>query len=352
MHSLLLTIPRELRDAILSHLVHTAIDLPAPTAPYDDSTRTELRDWDTRSWLKGRRVKYIGGGSRLDHIPTLIVNRQLRTETLEIIEKLPNKHSYIMDMMFIDESSIWATWLSVPLITNRVDEVYVNFRNVGIATKEFNEEYQHDLNSGTSLLRGGCGGPPYLTWCLYDLLERFLRYGPVGPRVTKDDKKVSIQKLIINVKTPDLPPELEAPRRVQGSYWRLHEMRVVDGKYYHHSADYWAHYVASELRTLLGMSDHTGQFGKILYERIGKIEVRLDGKFAVEEDEPYSKSIDIAERFDKLEWHGERRSSGYEWPEKEFDRWKPSTYKKRVEFGLPIISQEAGLSETLSKVEL
>ncbi|CZR63382.1 uncharacterized protein PAC_13279 [Phialocephala subalpina] len=312
----LFTIPRELRDAILGHVVYAAINLPTPTAPFDESTRTEILDLDSQSWGHGKSVKYLKSSSRLGHFPTLIVNRQIRAETLDLLEKLPNKHSYKMDLMLINETDIWATWLSVPLIANRVDEVYVSFRNVGIATNEFNEEYQHEMYAGKSLLRGGCGGPPYLTWCLYDLLERFLRYGP----------------------TSDLPPELEAPWGAQGTYWQIHGMRLDDGKYYHHSAHYLAHYVACDLWMLLRMSDHTGRFGKILYERIGKIEVRLDGELIADEEEAYARSIDIAERFDNLKWHGEQRSSKYEWPEKEFERWKPATYKKRVEYGLPVIS--------------
>src|SRR5689334_308551 len=111
--------------------------------------------------------------TQVDLIPTLLVSKQLRTETRTAISNLPTRHSYTMDVMIVNETQLWPTWLSLPQLTRNVDKVHVTFRTVSVPRRP-------KLNY--TGFRGGDGGPPLITWCFYDLLIRFLEVGPVGKR--------------------------------------------------------------------------------------------------------------------------------------------------------------------------
>lgn len=99
-------------------------------------------------------------------MPTLLVNYQLHRETLDALTIMPRKHSYHLDVMLVDEKSLWPAWLSVLHHTTRVDTVHATFRLFGAC------KYSQ------SGFRGGDEGPPGISWAFCSLLERFLRIGP------------------------------------------------------------------------------------------------------------------------------------------------------------------------------
>jgi hypothetical protein len=116
-------------------------------------------------------------------VPTLLVNRQLHSETLAALKLLPTKHSYVLDIMFVNEHCLCLTWLLVPEVTTRVDRVYATLRTV--TTGE----------NGRAFM-GGDGSPPRIVWHFYALLEFFLKVGPVGPQKERiDDGDFSIKTL-------------------------------------------------------------------------------------------------------------------------------------------------------------
>jgi hypothetical protein len=291
----LLDIPREVRDKILSFV----IDAPstAPAGPYVGN-RQEL--WDNRT----------------ESIPTLLVNRQLHAETLAAIALLSTKHSYVLDIMIVNEDELWPTWLSVPSLTTRVDKVYVAFRTFGIG-------------KGLCGFTRGDGGPELIVWHFYDLLERFLRVGPLPTHGGDPDRRVSIGTLELDIRTPDVPKTQLPPNPYLDS-WRLAQLRRMDGIDYIMHPEHILNFLKQHIDTLLSMQ-YAPADGSIahertrtikLYERIGTIKLMLDGKLR--------KDWDLAKGLAEL-----RISNTAE----QFS-WKSVAYKARIGFGLPVVPFE------------
>ena len=97
-------------------------------------------------------------------------------------------------------SRLWPTWLCVPELTTGVENVHATFRIIGTSK---------DHGSGFT---GGCGGPPLITWSFYNLLERFLKVGPLGLQKKDIDKRISIKTLEIDIQTPDVPEHTIVPK--------------------------------------------------------------------------------------------------------------------------------------------
>ncbi|KAE8448643.1 hypothetical protein EG329_009068 [Mollisiaceae sp. DMI_Dod_QoI] len=310
----LLTLPREVRDIILSFIAYPA--LPALEAPFKRYTTGE----ELTHFCGCTRLKYINNGNKMENIPTLIVNRQLRAETLEILELFPTKHPYIMDLILVNETNLWVTWLSVQLITERVDEIYIPFRNVGMLTKYCRQTHKN------SLIRGRYRPSDLSLLALYlnRLFLRFLRNGAMGRQKNMEDKQISIRKIIIDVQAPDVPVDLIAPRI---SYGKLHHLRMTNGKYYHISLESMAQFVANDIRALLRAFDGTAIFASMWYERIGMIEVRRDGE--------------LEELFDLAEMLAKAKLPTYRIPydhdeETSFNSRVATISAKRAEMGLPV----------------
>lgn len=150
--SLILEMPRELRDKILTLVVLSTIVSPPESPEYTTDKQDREQQCDDTSclsWYNSQGVRYQKD-TRMKGIPTLQVNRQLRNETLAVINhlKLPGLRSYKLDVMLVNESELWPTWLYVPTSTTRVEEVHATFRIIGPSKKR---------RSGFS---GGDGGPP------------------------------------------------------------------------------------------------------------------------------------------------------------------------------------------------
>lgn len=106
--------------------------------------------------------------NRTESIPTLLVNRQLRDETLAAIDILPSKYTYDLDILLVDGKFLYPTWLSIPALTNVVDRLHTSIRIDLTAARQYQG------------FRLGCGGPPILVWSFLAILNRFLSVGPIG----------------------------------------------------------------------------------------------------------------------------------------------------------------------------
>ena len=129
------------------------------------------------------------GFDRVSLIPTLLVNHQLRDETLAAINIIPTKHSYELDLMIVNEETLWPTWLVVPEYTTRVDAVHATVRIVGTKPASSRQSgFQFDGEN-----------PPVIVWCFLSVLERFLCKGPVGEQPPEDSENevdnIGAQKL-------------------------------------------------------------------------------------------------------------------------------------------------------------
>lgn len=307
----LLELPRELRDKILSLVLshHT----PAPQDISDTSNRAEFGDVSF-SWPEGRNVLYIEHPKMRDSTSLLLLNRQLHKETLETIQRLPSKHSYVLDVIIAEESKLWPTWLYAPVLTTRVDQVYAAIRTIGCHKKGF------------GLFEGG--GPYVITYAFWNLVNRFLKVGPVGRRTKKDDKRISLKELIVDIHTPDVPANKILPRMHSDSF-AAQIYRKENGPDFLRHPEYILNYVISDFGSILAMSSHSAPYGALVYERVGSIKVLMDGEVR--------KEWDLATCLAELQFNNSFGNYPREQRQQVFAKWKLKAHQTRVEFGLPVI---------------
>jgi hypothetical protein len=237
------------------------------------------------------------------------------------IDRLPTKHSYDLDVMVFNEDKLWPTWLSVPTVTNEVEKVRVTLRSVGTA----------NAVEGAKGFSGGDGGPPLIVWAFYDLLIRFILGIPYDRRTPRKDKflkhDVSIKLLELDIRSPNVPANMIA-RDI--AYNRLHERRRRDGIDYLMNPAFLAKFLERHLRSLL--QGHIAEYGRLLYERIGTINVYLDGEIL--------KEWNIGNLLATLKLDHFVQTFEYPKPQpadhrKLFENWRLSVHNSRKKFGLP-----------------
>lgn len=330
----LLSLPREILDKILKLLIE--VYTPAPQDISDASNRASLNDFKYEGcFYHGWNNLYIEDPPKPDVASLLLVNRQLRAETLDVIRLLPTRHSYILDVLIVEEKEIWPTWLYVPVLTTRVDRVYCQIRNIGFPTQDRQVQ---------SLYQRGDGGPAAIAWAYYNLVERFLKVGPIGRQPGKEDKRISIKELVIDILTPDGLPDpknLEyLKNRLRVASERRIRFREGESPFMRHPKSV-ANNVFMGFSGLLSMKRDFAHYGGLIYDRIGSIKVLVDGApLRISEFFGGPAEWDIADRlvkFKYFEGFGDYSSS---YPENNrraaYDQWLKETYKTRVELGLPV----------------
>ena len=129
---LILTIPREIRDFILELVVLGARSPPQHASTLQTRGRALAKDdCSYKTWADGLGIWYEDPDPKIHAFPILLVNRQLRAETLSVIRRLPK--DYWVDLLLVDESAVWATWLSVPCLTTAVNKVQADIRMIGLS---------------------------------------------------------------------------------------------------------------------------------------------------------------------------------------------------------------------------
>jgi len=253
--------------------------------------------------------------------PILLVNHQLRNETLEANNRLPNKNSCSLDIMVVNENYLWKTWLYRRAMTKRVDTVHVSFRIDWFSTYD---------QSG---FRGGCGGPPRIVWGWYELLWQFLHSGRNFQDSNGTGKVVSIENLELDVITPNTSKWSIAPEGTtmchKYSPTSLEVRRKKDNTDYVISPRWLLDEIKYYIRYLLRMDFYTAKYGGILYERIGKIRLFLDGELDEE--------IDFAKHIKEVRFTNSFGELPREGREEHFARWKRQALGRRIERGLTVL---------------
>lgn len=203
--SLLMSLPRELRDKICTYAILTPKNEP-PTLnqTFDEflEGRQVLSNPSSNAssgtaFVRYRLEKFVATST-----PLLLVNHQLNAETISNMRIMEGTHDYEIDIVLLDEIMLIPTWLHVPVLTTRIDTLNVTFRISGIfdAGTDAYKAYEFGSDNG---FRGGDGGPYPMVWPIYRLLERFIKVGPLGKRLNPDERKdISVKTLSINVQTP------------------------------------------------------------------------------------------------------------------------------------------------------
>ncbi|OGM41681.1 hypothetical protein ABOM_009960 [Aspergillus bombycis] len=329
----LLDLPLELRELIIELVLK---DQRMPPATPSKANRADFRDMGYRAW---RRVIYYE--RRQSHCPNnasglIRANHQLSEETLATLDRISSA-PYILDLSVLNDVALYPTWLSVPRLTHRVSTLHVNVRLFG-----------HILSRDAARSQVGDGGHLGFQWSFYALLERFIRYGPVDEKTSRKeapmdvDRDVTVKTLVLDFQSAE--SELSfPPDEVDYRWWWRRQYRQdprpgteagVNFELSDHKTrpEWFAKYLSGHIYALLGMTYHTAEYGKILYERIGAIKVLVNGERNAE--------IDLADSLTRLDFSSGRDIFGYVTTERElsaYREWKKETLARREQLGFRVM---------------
>ena len=157
-HFRLLSLPREIRNAIYIATIHAPRD--TPNSPDEAGPRYKTRC----STIWNRSVYYpIGPSSWPSHVSLIQCNRQVRSETLEILNRERRRSTCRLDCM-LERLALWPTWISYPGLPQTIDHLEMNLR-------------LFDVRDGRNLLWGR-RGPGAMFVPLFWMLNHFIHHGP------------------------------------------------------------------------------------------------------------------------------------------------------------------------------
>ncbi|KAF8848245.1 hypothetical protein BDZ45DRAFT_754030 [Acephala macrosclerotiorum] len=187
-------------------------------------------------------------------------------ETLEAIERLEDLRKWGLDVMLVNHE-LWPTWIYMLKFTRRIEQLSMIFRIIGWFGKDFCGPYRPQPSVWGQV-----------EWTFYDFLQRLLKLGPVRLKTNGVDKKFVAEHLIFNGLSHDGMVEM----------WKKNGTSRFIG------AQFLAGWMESAVELLVFMAHNgsTASFSAILYERVGTIEVQLDGKTC--------QKWDLGERLRKL----------------------------------------------------
>lgn len=157
--------------------------------------------------------------------------------------------------------------------------------------------------------------------------DGLLEHLPSRRPVLATENEVSIKNLELNISSTYVSRSSVKPQAYDDSepYPARHE---DDAICYFIKPKVLVEWMISYFESLLYLSAKTAKYGRILFERIGKIRITLDGELYAE--------IDLAERLEKAFFNGGFWEWGYLLREHGFKVWKFETRKKRRDLGLSV----------------
>ncbi|KAJ5818205.1 hypothetical protein N7474_003796 [Penicillium riverlandense] len=352
-NAFVLILPREIREYIIEQVLcgcHTP-----PTYP-SKSGRIDFHDIIYKAWRSRTKIYHEQRGTHCPSncLPLLLTSRQIHDETQCILNRKNTKSTYVLNISVLNDYDLFPTWISVPYITNRVYALYTDVHLFGSI-----------IPSKIARRLVGDGGRLGFHWSFYALLERFLRYGPVGEKKGKrndsgnlisdqielnlfqrgnlnfDDRDITVEILTLDFQSAEpmlpFPPDNIGYGAWQGQH---HAFDLIfdetngpsELEQYRTRPEWLAKYLLLEIHALLTMSYHFASYGKMLYERIGTI--RIVSPEGVTE-------IDLATRLAALRFTNQQDTFGDVWPPEErlstFWKWKKQTLARRQELGFPVV---------------
>ncbi|PGH14645.1 hypothetical protein AJ80_05825 [Polytolypa hystricis UAMH7299] len=206
--SLLLSLPREIRDIILLYVLTARLPLPTSF----DRHNSEAWQVGISSWAESA-ILYPRTNNHKPTYPTstplLLTNRQLRAETLDALARHVDCRSYELDLVLERKTWIFASWVYIPALWRSHEtargimtmskqqqarkqqdapkEVVENFMTAPVVRTTFRlrwmpvcEEESMRWNALDPLYARGNFGPGVSAHALVRLLGRFAEFGPAG----------------------------------------------------------------------------------------------------------------------------------------------------------------------------
>ncbi|KAI9792478.1 MAG: hypothetical protein M1833_001091 [Piccolia ochrophora] len=162
------SLPREIRDQILTAVLESELSPPTYSADYlqDRMHVQEIkaadREYGEENVHYHTRPVLISGSS------LLLTNHQVCAETRNVIYRLEDSQMlrYKLDCIIESEKAMYPTWLKVPALSRWIGTIDVDFRIVGVR-----DEHRTNFFPGD-------GGPEQASWDSLALLNRFMERGP------------------------------------------------------------------------------------------------------------------------------------------------------------------------------
>lgn len=333
----LMDLPPELQTLIIERVV---LEHREPPSTPSKTGRIGFEDMKYLSWERNIYHEPRPTHNQSNSGSLLLTNQRLSAITQTVLARI-QRINYTLDISVLNDVELYPTWVYVPRLTNRVSTLTVDVRLFG-----------HVISREDARAQVGDGGRLGIQWSFYALLERFLRYGPVGEKKGKkpgtgyfrdnpeyDDREVVIDTLVLDFESAErvlsFPPaqvgynrwsgwlHVRAPRQSRGS------LQLSD---YTTRPEWCAAHLMGEITAILDMDYHTALYGMILYEQIGRIQIRVNGEVTEE--------LDIAHRLAEMRFTDAGQTFGYMSNENRisaFWKWKKWVLSRRQELGLPVV---------------
>ena len=323
----LMIIPRELRDMILSFVLLENRPSPQSISEIEQQDRT-FPDERSAIYSLTDPAEYRSSTSSL-----LLTSKQLNAEMREVMHGAPV--NYKLDVKFLRDSYLVPTWTSIPVRSSRIDRLEATFQSLGAYQRPVKDLNLKGGPRRRDIWKRSSGRAPLHVRPFYSLLERFLKFGPVGPTSLEIETPGSIDCLELNYVDPEdtslLPPKAANSDEERECSLRLHMYRrgEVDTNKIQVLRPEWLEKTLSRhLYMLLRMDEHYSPYGAVLYEHIGRIVIKVNGDIVRE--------LDLGEmlgahRFqDEANWYDGDRL-------RRMNEWRDATLVVRAERGLKVV---------------
>jgi len=342
----LVGIPFELRAMVIQLvLLAPQSDPPKP----DELSKQQRRPLDATGYMGelARRVWFPSEPATNPALSLLLTNRQLYDETLDMLQrasKAITSPSYTADIIYLNDGTLWPTWLSTPFRASHADTVHVQFRIF---------QPPDDLRPGGQPPRRLFNGNSFM-WSLYHLLLSALVSGSHGPCGIP----ISVDRLVLDflpASQPDILPlgpvvswEWISDPKELGERIFAKDIRENISDYFPLSTSLQAlcgdnagmeaaarlmRFVKKMLGWLVGLSDEMFEKGKVLFEHVGAIEICLDGRL--------HKVLDLGRYLANVSgWGGGVGSWRHQTWHNEFLPWRREVEARRRRLGMPVQASE------------
>lgn len=211
-----LGLSRELRD-----LVYMAVLNSANKPPPSPSADSEERHQSYEETFQGCNM-YSTHPVHIASAALLLTNRQIHAEFAASIARLKRsgRLRYKLDCMLYEEEIIYPTWLSVPVLSERIDVLEVDFRLFG--------DPAGNAHGYMDYWKADHGAASPVLWGLWTLLKRFLTRGPDFLSPEKDERKIEVDTLVLNVIDTSYPDEDWIPGYDRSRDDIMHSEHVVN----------------------------------------------------------------------------------------------------------------------------
>ncbi|KAI9926041.1 hypothetical protein ASPWEDRAFT_37951 [Aspergillus wentii DTO 134E9] len=265
----LLNLPWDIREIILHYAVNS--HSPPPQSPSNPEQREKHRTGNYGdACLRYQKVKHhLQPGPSL-----LLVNHQIHEETKLVLQNL-GPIIYAVDVMIVNETEIWPTWLRNPVLPDHVDEVHVTFRLFGHCAEKkieplddvFEEARRHGIHFG-----------------IFDLAWDFINVGPMYTSSAYkpfEKWKGNVKKITVDFRSQDGLEYPYPPEKITYEQWASNYIGTapVDGpdlSSYATRPEWFARHTMEYMATRV--TANGSGYGREFHERIGHVDHMVNGE--------------------------------------------------------------------------